>query len=131
MTEFDANTPIYVQIMHSIRRAIVTGDLPRGEKLPSVREQAETLKVNPNTVQRAYQELEREGTCETRRGMGTFVVESENLVADLRVAMANEVVDACLAGLSALGFDDREILEAIRARQNTSIQGDTDHARHS
>ncbi len=131
MTEFDPNIPIYLQIMHSIRRAIVTGEITRGDKLPSVREKAEDLKVNPNTVQRAYQELEREGTCETRRGTGTFVVESENLVADLRATMANEVVDACITGLSALGFDDGEILDAIQTRQKKFIQGDNGHARHS
>ncbi len=131
MTEFDPNTPIYIQIMHSIRRAIVTGEIRQGDKLPSVREQAESHKVNPNTVQRAYQELEREGTCETRRGTGTFVVEAGNLVADLRVAMANDVVDACLAGLSELGFGDNEILEAIRERQKKPLQGEDTHARHS
>ncbi len=131
MTEFDPNTPIYMQIMHSIRRAVVTGDIQRGDKLPSVREQAETLKVNPNTVQRAYQELEREGTCETRRGMGTFVVETESLVSALRVSMANDVIDACLTGLASLGFDGEKIIGAIKARQETLVQGENAHVRHS
>lgn len=79
MNDFDATIPIYLQIMNDIKRDIVTGRLGQGAKLPSVRECAEANTVNPNTVQRAYQELEREGVSETRRGMGTFVRIPRNL----------------------------------------------------
>ena len=88
MSEFNPNIPIYIQIMNSIKQEIVTGLLKPGDKLSSVREHAETLSVNPNTVQRAYQELERESVSETRRGMGTFIVEKETLISDLKSEMA-------------------------------------------
>ena len=71
--EFNDKTPIYLQIMDLIKMDIVTGKLKARDKLPSVREMASNLKVNPNTLQRAYQELERLGIVYTQRGMGTFV----------------------------------------------------------
>jgi GntR family transcriptional regulator len=65
--------PIYEQIARNVRRLIARGDLPPGSRLPSARDLAATLSVNPNTVVHAYQELERSGTIETRRGRGSFV----------------------------------------------------------
>ena len=67
--------PLYVQIMDGIRRGIVVGRWRPGEALPSARELSVELRVNPNTVQQAYRELERDGTVEGRRGSGTFVRE--------------------------------------------------------
>jgi len=113
MSEFDANVPIYLQIMHSIKQSIVTGDLKPGDKLSSVRDQAEALSVNPNTVQRAYQELEREGVSETKRGMGTFIVEKQTLIADLRSEMAKSVMKTFIGGMQALGFAGKAIIEAL------------------
>lgn len=65
--------PVYRQIMEQVRRMIVAGRLPAGEKLPSVRDLAETLGINPLTVAKAYGELERGGALEMRRGLGMFV----------------------------------------------------------
>jgi DNA-binding transcriptional regulator YhcF (GntR family) len=113
MSEFDPNIPIYLQIIHSIKQEIVAGILRPGDKLPSVREQAEALTVNPNTVQRAYQELEREGVTETRRGMGTFIVDKDSLASGLKPEMAKEIIHSCLGGLKGLGFKPTEMLEAI------------------
>ncbi len=113
MSEFDANIPIYLQIMHAIKQSIVTGTLKPGDKLSSVREQAEALSVNPNTVQRAYQELEREGVSETRRGMGSYIVEKQTLIADLRSEMARSVTEKFIEGMRALGFTGDAIIEAL------------------
>ncbi len=113
MSEFDANIPIYLQIMHTIKQRIVAGTLLPGDKLSSVRDQAEALSVNPNTVQRAYQELEREGVSETRRGMGTFIVEKQTLITDLKSEMAKSVMEKFIAGMSALGFAGEAIVEAL------------------
>lgn len=66
--EFDNNLPIYLQIMQYIKKQIVTGTLKAGDKIPSVRELAAELQINPNTVQRTFQELEREEVVETKRG---------------------------------------------------------------
>jgi len=65
--------PIYVQIGQNVRRLIAREDLRPGDKLPSARELAQTLRVNPNTVVHAYSRLEFEGIIETRRGLGTFI----------------------------------------------------------
>ncbi len=113
MSEFDANIPIYLQIMHSIKQSIVNGALKPGDKLSSVRDQAEALSVNPNTVQRAYQELEREGVSETKRGMGTFIVEKQTLIADLRSEMAKSVMETFIEGMKSLGFAGTAIIEAL------------------
>lgn len=115
MSEFDPNIPIYAQIMNAIKQAVVSGALRPGDKLASVREHAETLAVNPNTVQRAYQELEREGVSETKRGMGTFIVEKETLISDLRSEMAQAVIKTFIDGMRALGFRDDAIIKTLEA----------------
>jgi GntR family transcriptional regulator len=112
MSEFDANIPIYIQIMNTIKQRIVSGAIKPGDKLPSVRENAEGMSVNPNTVQRAYQELEREGVSETRRGMGSFIVERETLLSDLRSEMAKAVMRDFINGMRALGFGNEAIMHA-------------------
>ena len=116
MSEFDPNTPIYVQIVDSIKRDIVTGELKPGDRLSSVRERAEALTVNPNTVQRAYQELERERVSETRRGMGSFIVERESLIEGLKSEMAESILDCFVAGKRALGYSPRETSKALADR---------------
>jgi GntR family transcriptional regulator len=68
-----SGVPIYVQLKEQIRKAVANRQLEEGEQLPSVRELALQLTINPNTVARAYQDLEREGVIETARGLGSFV----------------------------------------------------------
>lgn len=118
MSEFNPNIPIYIQIMNAIKQDIVSGALKPGDKLSSVRERAESLAVNPNTIQRAYQELEREGVSETRRGMGTFIVEKETLISDLKSEMAQSVLKTFIDGMRALGFRDDAIVQAIERELN-------------
>jgi Predicted transcriptional regulators len=113
MTVFNPNVPIYQQIMNGIKQDLVSGARKPGERLQSVRELAEALTVNPNTVQRAYQELEREGVSETRRGTGTFIVEKENLISGLKAEMAQSVINTFVEGMRALGFRDDAIIETI------------------
>ncbi|ORX23696.1 GntR family transcriptional regulator [Thermoanaerobacterium sp. PSU-2] len=111
--EFNEKMPIYIQIMDMIKRDIVTKKLNVGDKLPSVREMAESLKVNPNTVQRAYQELERENVTYTQRGMGTFITENTEKLASLKREMAKEIVESFVTGMRSLGFNSSEILEIV------------------
>ena len=111
--EFDDKMPIYLQIMDRIKMDIATEKLKANDKLPSVREMATILKVNPNTLQRAYQELERLGIVYTQRGMGTFVGERENMIDDLRQEMAKEVMDSFILRMKRLGFKEQEIIENI------------------
>jgi DNA-binding transcriptional regulator YhcF (GntR family) len=111
--EFDENIPIYMQIMNLIKRDIVTQKLNKGDKLPSVREMSEILKVNPNTIQRAYQELEREKVTFTQRGMGTFVTEDEGKILTLKKEMSVDVIDSCVKNMRNLGFSNEEIIKGI------------------
>lgn len=111
--EFNEKLPIYIQIMDYLKRKIATREINGGEKLPSVRELSKELQVNPNTVQRSYQELERENLVFTQRGMGTFVVDDEDIVTNLRKSMAAEVINIFMLEMKGLGFNSREIVEIV------------------
>lgn len=111
--EFDDKMPIYLQIMDRIKMDIVTQKLKANDKLPSVREMSTILKVNPNTLQRAYQELERLGIVYTQRGMGTFVGERDTMVDELKQEMAREVMDSFILRMKRLGFSEQEIIKRI------------------
>lgn len=111
--EFDNNQPIYLQIMNYIKGEIITGKLMPGDKIPSVRELAAELQINPNTVQRTFQELEREEIVETRRGMGRYVTGSEETILTIKKEMAKEVLDRFIRGMQELGFQGEDILAAV------------------
>ncbi|AIQ68681.1 MULTISPECIES: GntR family transcriptional regulator [Paenibacillus] len=111
--EFDNNQPIYLQIMNYMKGEIVTGKLKPGDKIPSVRELAAELQINPNTVQRTFQELERETIVETRRGMGRYVTGNEQTILTIKKEMAQDVLDRFIRGMQELGFQSEEILAAV------------------
>jgi GntR family transcriptional regulator len=99
--DFDPTRPIYLQIMESVKKKSVRGEHAPGAQLPSVRDMAATMGVNPNTMARAYQELEREGFVETRRGEGSFVTmdadridaERQRLAESARTQFSDEIRD--------------------------------------
>ena len=82
--EFDPMRPIYLQIMEAVKKSAVRGIHAPGVQQPSVRDMSTTMGVNPNTMARAYQELEREGFIETRRGEGSFVTREPGRIDDER-----------------------------------------------
>ena len=110
---FNDNLPIYAQIMKLIKKRIISGELKGGDKLASVRELSAELKVNPNTIQRSYQELEREELVFTQRGMGTFVTEDMGVINELKKNMATNIVDEFLKDIKSLGFSWEEIISLI------------------
>ena len=88
-------------------------------KIPSVRELAQQLKINPNTVMRAYQELERAKLCETRRGQGTFIISSEEKVMEIRKSLAKDAIVAFVISMKDLGLDResaQKLLEEVEWR---------------
>jgi DNA-binding transcriptional regulator YhcF (GntR family) len=107
--EFNSNQPIYMQIMSLLKSKIASGEISGGDKLPSVRELSKELKVNPNTIQRAYQELEREGIVFTQRGMGTYVTENIEAIRCLKMNMAEEIIGKFFMDMKRLGFNMNEI----------------------
>lgn len=118
--DFDKNTPIYIQIMFEIKKRISTGQLGPGEKLPSVRDLADELKVNPNTIVRAYQELEREGITETKRGMGTFVVENDkNSILQMKKTIGKNFAEEFIKKMREAGVSDDEIMNLVKEALNS------------
>lgn len=111
--EFDNNLPIYLQIMNYIKREIVSGRLKAGDKIPSVRELAAELQINPNTVQRTFQELEREEVVETRRGLGRYVTSEEAKVMAIKKEMAGDLIQRFITGMQELGFANKDIAAII------------------
>ena len=107
--------PLYVQIMDEIRRALVRGALGPEDPLPSVRELAAALQVNPRTVSQAYAELEREGTVYVRRGQGTFVAPGVRPDAHDRPLLAREVARRALADAWRNGLSLAELTAALHA----------------
>ena len=107
--------PIYQQIVDEVRRGLVLGVLTAEDALPSVRQMAADLSVNPNTVQQAYRELEREGLVYVRRGQGTYVSALQDATAgEGRRAVAYAVAERALRDAYRHGLDGEELVEAIR-----------------
>jgi GntR family transcriptional regulator len=110
---------IYQQLAVQVRAAVAQGRLQTGERLPSVRELSRELVVNPNTIARAYTELERDGVLHTRQGMGVFVaVPSTDLTKPARRKMLLELLDGLLTEAVYLGFSRDEVLKTVTGRLN-------------
>lgn len=108
--EFSASKPIYRQIAEQLFKKMIRGEIKPGEKLPSVRELAVQTQVNPNTIQRTYNEMERMGVVETRRGQGTFVVEHTEVIDDLKREMRTEVIGQFVQSMEELGLSKQDML---------------------
>lgn len=106
--------PLYLQIMDEVRRAIVVGSLRAEDPLPSVRELAGELVINPRTVSQAYQELEREGVIYVRRGQGTFVSPAVKRGAGERRSLAMAVAKRALLEARRNGIGAEELVTMIQ-----------------
>ena len=115
--QLDLSQPIYEQILNQMSSAIVRGEIELGEKIPSVREMAQALKVTPNTVMHAYQEMDRNGLTETRRGQGTFITTSQERVNKFRSEIATQVIDEFLEKMQGLGYSIAEIQKNLNSRK--------------
>ena len=112
-----AGVPIYQQLIEQICSAIARGRLRADERLPSVREMSQALVVNPNTVARAYTELEREGTLYTRPGLGVFVSRSRPAMPKkVRRERLTRSVDQFLVAAVRMGCESAEVLELVDER---------------
>lgn len=111
--QFDSTRPIWLQVMEELETSIVTGERNPGEKLPGGRDLALAYGINPNTAVRVYQELERAGLCETRRGLGTFVTPDTERIAALRAELARRSVHDFLRQLQKLGVTREQAAQLI------------------
>jgi GntR family transcriptional regulator len=110
--------PIYLQVVQQIKYLVASGRLQPGEELPSIRVLAEQLLVNPNTIARAYRELETAGVVEKRRTAGTYIAENGSpLARKERLKLLNERVDQLLVEASQMGFELDEVLKLMHQRE--------------
>ena len=108
--KLDENIPIYLQIMNIFRRLMVSGELEPGERIAPVRELAKDFGVNPNTMQRALFELEKEGLVFSERTTGRFVTKDVALLDELRTREATDATESYWQQMKSLGFSKEEAL---------------------
>lgn len=111
--EYNTGAPIYLQVINELKKKMVKGELKPGEKMPSSRDLALEYKVNQNTAARIYREMEMQGYCFTRRGIGTFVSEEENMFQDLKKEMASELLKNFMHEMKGLGYKKDDIIDQI------------------
>ena len=113
---FDNNIPIYIQLVEQLKIFIISGKIKAGEKLPSVREFAQTFKVNPNTMQKALSELENMNLIYTERTNGKFVTKDSQLIEKLKDEYAITLAKSYFQGMKRIGLgkaDSIKYLEGI------------------
>lgn len=114
--DFTSNIPIYIQIMNEVKLKIVSGVWEAGQRLQSVRELAVEFSVNPNTMQKALSELEREGLLYTERTAGRFVSQDEAKIKKARDEMAEEYTISYYNLMKKLGYKEEEIIYVVSSR---------------
>ena len=112
--EYNNREPIYLQIANDIKYKIVLGALKKGEKLLSGRDMAEKMKVNPNTMARVYQELERQGIVFTRKGMGTYITEDAATVYRLKEEITKEMMRTFIVSMEKVGVEGGAIIKTLK-----------------
>lgn len=112
--ELNSDRPIFVQIVEKITDDILSGRMQPGDQVPPVRDLAMEASVNPNTMQRALQELEKEGLMFTKRTSGRFITEDVELIRQKKQERAADRVRSFLEEMNSIGMGKEEILELIR-----------------
>ena len=111
--ELDSDRPIYIQLVERIQKMIISGYYPPGGRLPSVREMAAEAAVNPNTMQKAFAELQRSGLIITQRTNGRNVTEDVALIDGIRKTLADEHMELFFEGMKELGYTRKMVIELI------------------
>ena len=111
--KFTNDTPIYTQLIEQIKVGIVTNEFPPGERLPSVRDMATEAGVNPNTMQRAMAELERQGLVHSQRTSGRLVTEDNHLIERAKRDLAKCHVDIFISSMKGLGLNKQDIFDLL------------------
>lgn len=113
---FDTSRPIYIQIVERLTHKIIAGEYQAGARLAPVRELAATLGVNPNTLQRAFAELERQGLLYTERTAGRFVTQDQAIIIAVRDAMAQHVVADFVKQMAQMGYTNAQLVDFLLAQ---------------
>lgn len=112
--EFDNNIPIYIQLLDYLKTYIVSGKIDPGDKLPSVREFSEIFKVNPNTMQKALNELEEMGLIYTERTNGKYVTNDMEKIKIVKDLYAKEIVESYFTDMEKLGINKKDAMDYLR-----------------
>lgn len=123
--DFRSDQPIYTQLVEQVTLAILSGEFPPGGKLPSVRELAAQAGVNPNTMQRAFSELERGGLIFSQRTSGRFVTEDTVVIEAAKERLARQRLMEFLQSMRLLGYDNKQVLQLLQSREE-NLNGHTD-----
>ncbi len=115
--KFKNDMPIYQQVIFDIKSQIASNELKAGDKLPSSREMAVKYSINPNTASRVYREMELEGLCFTKRGLGTYVTEDTDVIKDIKKSLAETLIDDFVQPMKAIGYTKEEMIELIREKE--------------
>ena len=113
---FDNDRPIYIQLVEQLKEYIVSGKFKAGEKLPSVRDFAMQIKVNPNTVQKALAEIENQKLIYTERTNGKFVTENEELIENVKKELANQKVQKYFQDMNKLGINKDDAITYLQGK---------------
>lgn len=116
--KFSGDKAVYFQIMEEIKLRIITGMYPAGSRLPSVRDLAEEARVNPNTMQKAMTELEREDMIVSQRTAGKYVTYDTDKILSEKKRMAKEQTESYISSMKKLGFTENEIIGIIKERNS-------------
>lgn len=113
---FNDKEPIYIQIIRNIKQKIVRGELKIGDSIPSRREMAIMIKVNPNTVQKAYKEMEEMGIIKTQKNYQSNITEDETIIKSIKEDLINESMDLFINSMKAINLDKEEVINIINNR---------------
>ncbi|MDN5899052.1 MAG: GntR family transcriptional regulator [Brachybacterium sp.] len=125
--QFDSSIPIWTQLVTEFSRRIVVGSWPAGARLPGVRALAGEFGVNPNTVQRAMSELERDGLCRSERTAGRFITEDSSRIDQLRATLAEEAADDFLDRARGFGMGRTQVQQLITERWDRHVPDHDEH----
>jgi len=125
---FKSGKPVYLQVVDQVKAAAASGALREGEALPSIRPLAEQLRINRNTVAKAYAELEGQGVIETIAGRGCFLKANHSpFRKDIRLKMVAEEIDAAIVQAHHLRVEDQEFLDLVKERLEAFEQTNKAH----
>ena len=113
---FNKRDPIYLQVMQDFEQKIVSGQLKPGQEVPSRRELAASLKINPNTVQRAYKEMEEEGLLHTEGNLPSKITENSDALVTLRKTLIEQAVDTFVAAVKSVNVPPQDVLKLVEER---------------
>ncbi len=122
VNQFQNDIPIYLQVVDQVKLQILSGQLKPGDKISSVREMASTLGVNPNTIQRAFLELEHQGFITTQRAVGRFVSEDTDFIERCRQEKIQETIQQFVLQMETFGVTKMEIIDYLQNQEEKEYE---------